>query len=48
LRKVRSPVLDMFYARLHRCGNLFCSGKPLTEPSAFPAIDVAPATARPA
>ncbi len=38
----------MFYARLHRCGNLLCSGKPFTEHSAFPAIDVAPTTARPA
>src|SRR5512135_1605799 len=28
VRKVRGPVLDMLYARLHRCGDLTCSGKP--------------------
>lgn len=47
LRKVRGPVLDMLYARLHRCGDLACSGKPFTEHSAFPAIEVTPATSRP-
>jgi integrase len=47
LRKVRGPVLDMLYARLHRCGDLACSGKPFTEDSAFPAIDVTPTSARP-
>jgi hypothetical protein len=31
LRKVRGPVLDMLYARLHRCGDLACSGMPFTE-----------------
>jgi hypothetical protein len=31
LRKVRGPVLDMIYARLHRCGDLACSGMPFTE-----------------
>jgi integrase len=47
LRKVRGPVLDMLYARLHRCGDLACSGKPFTEHSAFPAIDVTPTADRP-
>src|SRR5215469_5315672 len=47
LRKVRGPVLDMLYARLHQCGNLACSGKPFIEYSAFPAIDVTPTAARP-
>jgi integrase len=47
VRKVRGPVLDMLYARLHRCGDLACSGKPFTEHSAFPAIDVTPAASRP-
>jgi hypothetical protein len=47
LRKVRGPVLDMLYARLHRCGDLACSGKPFTDHSSFPAIDVTPAAARP-
>jgi hypothetical protein len=31
LRKVRGPVLDVLYARLHRCGDLACSGMPFTE-----------------
>lgn len=47
LRKLRGPVLDMFYARLHRCGDLGCSGKPFTEHSTFPAIDVTATTAGP-
>ena len=46
LRKVRGPVLDMLYARLHQCGNPACSGKPFIEHSAFPAIDVTPTAAR--
>jgi integrase len=48
LRKVRGPVLDMLYARLHRCGDLACTGKPFTEHSTFPAIDVTPTAGRPA
>jgi integrase len=40
LRKIRGPVLDTLYARLHRCGDLGCSGKPFIEHSTFPAIDV--------
>src|SRR5499427_6109560 len=47
LRKVRGPVLDMLYARLHQCGNPACSGKPFIEHSAFPAIDVTPTAAWP-
>jgi integrase len=47
LRKVRGPMLDTLYARLHRCGDLACSGKPFTEHSHFPAIDVKPSAARP-
>ena len=47
LRKVRGPVLDMFYARLRQCGNLACSGKAFIEHSAFPAIDVTPTAAWP-
>ena len=47
LRKVRGPVLDMFYARLHRCGDLTCSGKPFIEHCMFPTIDVAATAARP-
>jgi integrase len=48
LRKVRGPVLDMLYARLHRCGDLACFGKPFTEHSTFPAIDVTPIAGPPA
>ena len=28
VRKVRGPLLDTLYARLMRCGNLACAGKP--------------------
>ena len=31
VRKVRGPVLDMFYARLKKCGDLACNGRPFTE-----------------
>src|SRR5271155_2550996 len=31
VRKVRGPLLDTLYARLMRCGNLACTGKPFTE-----------------
>jgi hypothetical protein len=30
VRKVRGPLLDNLYARLQRCGNLACGGKPFT------------------
>ena len=38
LRKVRGPVLDTFYARLRRCGNLACTGRPFIEHRAFPGV----------
>ena len=31
VRKVRGPLLDTLYARLMRCGNLACTGKPFIE-----------------
>jgi integrase len=31
VRRVRGPLLDTFYARLMRCGNLACTGRPFTE-----------------
>jgi len=31
VRKVRGPLFDTLYARLMRCGNLACTGKPFTE-----------------
>jgi integrase len=42
LRKLRGPVLDTFYARLRRCGNLACAGRPFTEHSYFPALVIKP------
>jgi integrase len=53
VRKVRGPVLDMFYARLKKCGDLACTGRPFTEHRNVPAqrwewVDGNPAdTARP-
>jgi hypothetical protein len=46
LRKLRGPVLDMFYARLRRCGNLACTGRPFTEHRYLPAFVVVPGDAR--
>ena len=31
MRKIRGPLLDNLYARLQKCGNLACAGKPFTE-----------------
>jgi hypothetical protein len=31
VRKVRGPLLDNLYARLQKCGELACAGKPFTE-----------------
>jgi hypothetical protein len=31
VRRVQGPILDTFYARLKKCGDLACSGKPFTE-----------------
>jgi integrase len=30
-KEVHGPILDTFYARLKKCGDLTCSGKPFTE-----------------
>ena len=40
VRKVRGPVLDMLYARLRRCGDLACNGRPFTEHTGFPPLSV--------
>ena len=40
LRKVRGPVLDTLYTRLRRCGNLACTGRPFTEHTSFPPLQV--------
>ena len=38
VRKVRGPILDQLYARLKRCGDLTCTGRPFTEHRNIPAI----------
>jgi hypothetical protein len=43
VRKVRGPLLDTLYARLMRCGNLACTGKPLTEHRNIPDLRPDPA-----
>ena len=46
LRKVRGPVLDTFYSRLRRCGDLACTGRPFTEHRAFPGVVIEPGGSR--
>ena len=48
LRKLRGPVLDTFYARLRRCGDLACTGRPFTEHRNVPVLTVDPGDSRPA
>src|SRR5450756_1373493 len=31
VRKVQGPILDLLYARLKKCGDLTCTGRPFTE-----------------
>jgi hypothetical protein len=38
VRKVRGPILDQLYARLKRCGDLSCTGRPFIEHRNFPAL----------
>ena len=47
VRKVRGPILDTLYARLMRCGNLACTGKPFTEHRHIPDLRPDPADPRP-
>ncbi len=47
IRKVRGPVLDTFYARLRRCGNLRCGGRPFTEHKTFPSLSISGGGLRP-
>lgn len=47
VRKVRGPLLDTFYARLMRCGNLTCTGRPFTEHRRVPDLRPAPDDHRP-
>jgi integrase len=46
LRKVRGPLLDTFYARLRRCGDLTCTGRPFTEHRSFPGLTIEPGDSR--
>ena len=46
VRKVRGPLLDTLYARLLRCGNLACTGKPFTEHRNIPDLRPDPADPR--
>ncbi len=46
VRKVRGPLLDTLYARLLRCGNLTCTGKPFTEHRNIPDLRPDPADPR--
>jgi hypothetical protein len=48
VRRVRGPLLDTLYARLMRCGNLACTGKPFTEHRNIPDLRPDPADPRPA
>jgi integrase len=48
VRKVRGPILDQLYARLKRCGDLSCSGRPFTEHRNIPALTIDPRDRRPA
>jgi DNA-binding transcriptional MocR family regulator len=40
-------MLDTFYARLRRCGDVACTGRPFTEHSSFPVLTVDTADRRP-
>ena len=46
VRKVRGPILDTLYARLMRCGNLACAGKPFIEHRNIPDPRPGPADGR--
>jgi hypothetical protein len=48
VRKVRGPVLDLLYARLKRCADPLCAGKPFIEHRNVPDLSVDPAGGRPA
>jgi integrase len=48
VRKVRGPILDQLYARLKRCGDVSCTGRPFTEHRNVPALVINPRDRRPA
>ena len=39
---MRGPLLDTFYARLRRCGDLACNSRPFVEHTSFPPLAVMP------
>jgi integrase len=47
VRKVRGPILDQLYARLKRCGDLSCTGRPLAEHRNVPVLTIDPGDRRP-
>ena len=47
LRKLRGPILDTFYARLRRCSDLGCTGRPFVEHRNVPMLTVDPRDRRP-
>jgi integrase len=47
LRKLRGPILDTFYARLRRCGDPVCTGRPFVEHRNVPVLTVDPGDPRP-
>ena len=46
--KVRGPILDQLYARLKRCGDLSCTGRPFIEHRNIPALVIKARDRRPA
>ena len=42
VRKVRGPILDQLYARLKRCGDLSCTGRPFAEHRNVPDLAINP------
>ena len=48
VRKVRGPILDQLYARLKRCGDLSCTGRPFIEHRNIPALVIKARDRRPA
>jgi integrase/DNA-binding transcriptional regulator YhcF (GntR family) len=48
VREVRGPMLDKLYARLKRCADLACTGRPFTEHRNIPVLALDPASAQPA
>ena len=48
VRKVRGPLLDLFYAQLRRCGDPACTGKPFIEHRNVPVLAIGPVGRQPA